>query len=86
MIHFQSIIIDYFCYFIETDNENPIEPIIVQETSVRVGRTKSHSLKFFIFLFRHSTENYNRRATNEVLEVSGYRKNLYIEHIQKIYR
>ena len=24
LIHFQSIIIDYFCYFIETDNENPI--------------------------------------------------------------
>ena len=24
IIHFQSIIIDYFCYFVETDNKNPI--------------------------------------------------------------
>ena len=30
-----SIIIDYFCYFVETDNENPIKSIIIHETSVR---------------------------------------------------
>ena len=37
IIHFQSIIIDYFCYFVETDKENPIQSVILHESSVWVG-------------------------------------------------
>ena len=36
IINFQSIMINFFCYFIETDNQNPIQLIIIHETSVRV--------------------------------------------------
>ena len=52
-IHFQSIIIAYFCCFIEADNEKPIQSIIIHETLVRVGLdngmmklTIQHILKF----------------------------------------
>ena len=40
----------FVCYFIETDNENPIYSIIIHETSERVG-IKMHGVELYVLIF-----------------------------------